>query len=135
MHAVDRRRAVYGVRMPRICVIDDDADVLTCITHALLCAGYDVVACGRAVDALQLMRENLPDALVTDLVMPDYDGMTLIETCRADPLLSQLPILAMSSSRQLAFYARVAGADDFVSKPLDRTAIVEAVAHLINTPD
>jgi CheY-like chemotaxis protein len=121
--------------MPRVFVIDDDADVLTCITHALRRAGYDVVAYGRAVDALPLMRENPPDVLITDLVMPDYDGMTLIQTCRADPELAELPILAMSSSRLLAIYARAAGANDFLQKPLELGPLLEAITYLVENPD
>ena len=121
--------------MPRVFVIDDDADLLARIACALHCAGYDVVAHGRAVDALPLMRENPPDVLITDLVMPDYDGMTLIETCRADPALAQLPILAMSSSRLLAIYARAAGANDFLQKPFGPGLLVEAVTYLVENPD
>ena len=117
--------------MPRIMVVDDDDDIRAELVEALKHEGYEVFSAVDARTALQGMRENPPDLLLTDVIMPHADGWALIRACRADAQLANVSLLVMSGSpimRQLAIQSGAAG---FLLKPLSRTATLEAVADVL----
>lgn len=122
-------------RMPRIMVVDDDPDVRASLADALRLAGYDVVSAPDARTALLDMRENKPDLLITDVIMPQTDGWALIRTCRADPLLIDLRVLVMSGASRMRDLALQQGVDGFLLKPFSRaTAVQEVTRALQGTP-
>jgi CheY-like chemotaxis protein len=120
--------------MPRVMVIDDDPDILFGVARALREAGYVVEAKADAIEGLRLMRENAPDVLLTDLLMPRLDGVSLIRECRALPSLDGLKIVAMSASSQLADVATMHGADTFLQKPFSWRTAIATVARLLAPP-
>jgi DNA-binding response OmpR family regulator len=103
---------------PRILVADDNAEMRSFIRR-LLAGGYvvDVVANGRA--ALAAAREERPDLLITDLVMPEMDGLELLKAIRADVDLATIPVIVLTERGEVD--ARIegieAGADDYLTKP------------------
>jgi CheY-like chemotaxis protein len=117
--------------MPRIMVVDDDDDIRAELVEALKHEGYEVFSAVDTRTALQAMRENPPDLLLTDVIMPHADGWALIRAYRADAQLANVSLLVMSGSpimRQLAIQSGAAG---FLLKPLSRTATLEAVADVL----
>ncbi len=103
---------------PRVLVADDNAEMRSFIRR-LLADDYvvDVVANGQA--ALAAAREERPDLLITDLVMPEMDGLALLRAVRSDPALATIPVIVLTERGELD--ARVegieAGADDYLVKP------------------
>jgi CheY-like chemotaxis protein len=118
--------------MPRVIVIDDDLDLLAGLSEALRAAGYDVLGATHGQDGLRLMRESKPDLLITDLVMPQTDGMTVIATCRTTQGFAAIPIVAISGNPSLANAAIQLGADIFLLKPFTWQRAIEVVAELLN---
>ena len=112
----------------RILVVDDDAAIRLVIGQALRREGYDVrlVANVAALDAA--LREGVPDLLITDVVLPDGNGIE-----RAEALLAQhphLPVIILSALNTLstAVKATAAGAYDYLPKPFDLAVLARAVA-------
>jgi uncharacterized protein (TIGR02266 family) len=91
-----------------------------------------VISCGSSDQALEIARRERPDVVITDLDMPDRDGVELCSAIRSDPVLAYTPVVIVTGSRDPADHARAirAGATDVLAKPLTRIALIESVARL-----
>src|SRR5437763_1386775 len=100
----------------RILVVDDEPQITRVLRRGLMTHGYDVRAAADGRSALQMLGEWPPDLVVTDLSMPNMDG---IELCRKLRSFSQLPIIVLSvrGEERTKVEALDAGADDYVTKP------------------
>ncbi len=103
----------------RVLVVDDDDSYCTIIRELLVRNGYDVRVAYSVEEALSLLHEERPDLILTDLMMPEVDGITFIQQLRAMPPHSGIPMIVVSAlvlARERAAAAQ-AGADAFVAKP------------------
>ena len=78
----------------RVLVADDNADMRDYVQR-LLASRYDVETVGNGVEALEAIRRNRPDLLVSDVMMPARDGFGLLREIRADPELGSLPVILL----------------------------------------
>src|SRR5688572_5418872 len=103
----------------KILVVDDEAAARTALNDFLASLGYAVEVAGDGVAALQHFTEAVPDLVVTDLDMPNMDGMTLIRALRERH--PRLPVIVVTSAAELhtAVEAMRAGATDYLLKPVD----------------
>lgn len=117
-HRADLARAGPAERM-KVLLVDDDPCALTAM-KALLAPEFDVSTTSQPGDVPHLVEQLHPDAIVTDLYMPEIDGLTLIDLLRGSGC-SALPVLvvtaATDTTRQLE--ALELGAFDFLTKPVD----------------
>ena len=103
----------------RVLVVDDDDSYCTIIRELLVRNGYDVRVACSVEEALSLLQEERPDLILTDLMMPEVDGITFIRQLCAMPPHSGIPTIVVSAlvlARERAAAAQ-AGADAFVAKP------------------
>ena len=114
--------------MSRILVVDDDAAIRTVVAQALRRAGHEVVAAETLAAADRELALAQPDVLVTDVVLPDGDGLTHLAGVMARH--PTLPAIVMSARNTLttAVRATEAGAYEYLPKPFDLDALVRAVA-------
>lgn len=103
----------------RILVVDDDPSICETLTTMLQYKGYatDVAHSGR--EALRIAREDPPDLVLLDVMMPEIDGLTVCRRFQEDPMLSESRILMLTArnGRQDVVQALDAGASDYVTKP------------------
>jgi CheY-like chemotaxis protein len=116
-----------------ILIADDDSNVRLMFRLILEGAGYSVREAPNGIGALILIRDSLPDLVLTDMVMPVMDGEELISRLRSDPRTATLPILAVSGHANTREKAQ--GADGILSKPIDRRVLIDAVASLLDATD
>ena len=122
--------ALEGVR---VLVVDDDADTRELLAEALSASGASVLPAGSADEALELLRRRGADILVSDIVMPDVDGYTLMRRVRELPEpAGRVPAVALTAyarprDRQDAIDA---GFQAHVSKPVEIEALQEALVSL-----
>jgi PAS domain S-box-containing protein len=106
-------------RPGRVVVADDNADMREYLRRLLSDAGYQVEAVPDGRAALAATRREPPDLLLSDVMMPDFDGFALLRAIRADPVTVTVPFLLLSA--RAGEEARVegldAGADDYLVKP------------------
>jgi two-component system chemotaxis response regulator CheY len=109
----------------RILVAEDSSSVRKFITFALKLDNYDVVAAVDGMDALEQLPKYHFDLLITDLNMPNIDGIRLIKTIREDQLYKDLPIIILSSlSGEDDIKAGMeAGANSYLIKPFNAKRI------------
>jgi two-component system KDP operon response regulator KdpE len=100
----------------RILIVDDEPQITRVLRRSLTIHGYDVRVASDGETALQTFGDWSPDLVVTDLSMPNTDGLQLCRNLRA---LSQLPIIVLSvrGEERTKVQALDAGADDYVTKP------------------
>jgi two-component system KDP operon response regulator KdpE len=99
-----------------ILVVDDEPQITRVLRTALTAHGYDVRVAHDGESALEMMRDWHPDLVVTDLAMPNIDG---VELCRQIRRASEIPIIVLSvrDQEKTKIEALDAGADDYVTKP------------------
>ena len=100
----------------RILVVDDDSQITRVLRRSLKLHGYDVQVASDGAVALQVLAEWPPEIVLTDLKMPNVDGLQL---CRNLRLFSQVPIIILSAKGDEAAKVEAldAGADDYLTKP------------------
>jgi len=114
----------------RILVVDDDEAGRYLATSILTSAGHDVVAAGDGVEALETAREQPPDVVVSDILMPRMDGFQLAREWKSDDVLRRVPLVFLTASYTDPADEKFAielGADGFLSKPVEPEALVETV--------
>lgn len=97
-------------------------------------AGYTVEFVADGVSALARAHELHPQILVTEILVPKMDGLSLCYTLKSDPSTSDIRVLVFSHLHAEE-RARDAGADAFLLKPLDETLLIENVERLISTAE
>jgi two-component system KDP operon response regulator KdpE len=109
-----------------ILLVDDEPQITRMLRTTLTSRGYNVRSAGDGDEALEVMREWVPDLLITDLSMPNMAG---IELCRRVRAKSQMPIIVLSvrGEDKMKVEALDAGADDYVTKPFSMTEILARV--------
>jgi len=119
----------------KFCVFDDDPEVLQLITLLLQRAGHEVTATEQAGQAVGIAVNNLPDAVITDRMMPGMDGILLIGKLRARKELRDMAIILMSvdsrDDERWRREARDAGADEFIGKPFDMETFADQVEAIV----
>jgi len=120
--------------MAKILIVDDDPDVLHLLVTVLRNAGHFVQASGDGRAGIRHFERSRPDLVITDIVMPERDGMEVIVKMRS--LEPSLPIVAISGNADSdeGGYLRVAGrlgANRTLSKPFRPSELMEVVDELL----
>jgi CheY-like chemotaxis protein len=120
--------------MAHILVIDDDPVLRRVITLALEGAGHSVLRCENGRKAIDFLSHEHADLLITDIVMPEMDGVETVRAARR--LLPDLPILAISGGgsfdpKDYLGLAQVFGANAVMPKPLRPADLIELVGKLL----
>ena len=111
---------------PKILVVDDEAQIARVLKTTLSARGYSVRTASDGDDALQVMKSWTPDLVITDLRMPNMDG---VELCRHLRAKSGIPIIVLSvrNEERTKVEALDAGADDYVTKPFSTIELLARV--------
>ncbi len=119
--------------MTRVFVVDDDPVVCRLARFILERAGYEVRLLQDGQEALEALEQSAPDILITDLMMPRMDGMTLLRHIRANVRWVALPVVVFTArggenDRRLA---EEAGASHFLTKPFSSAQLLDAIKQLV----
>ncbi|MGP7999735.1 MAG: response regulator [Streptosporangiaceae bacterium] len=112
--------------MARILVVDDEPDERFLVGRTLRKQGHDVTVAENGAAGLKEAQEQVPDLVVTDVMMPVMDGVEFIRRLRGDPATAGIPILAASGDTHLA-----GAADAVLAKPYDDDRLVTVVNSLL----
>ena len=119
----------------RILVVDDEASARAGLTKLLKQEGYDVDAAADGAEALLMLAERAPALVVTDLKMPNMDGMALLAKIRQQN--PQIPTIVATAFGEVstAVEAMRAGAADYLTKPIDFDALLVSVERALERRD
>ncbi len=112
-----------------ILTVDDSRTMRDMLLLTLSDAGYRVIQAEDGMHGLEVLAQEKPDVIVTDINMPRLDGFGFIETVRHDAKHRAIPILVLTteSDAEKKDRARRAGATGWIVKPFDPTKLVAAV--------
>jgi CheY-like chemotaxis protein len=122
------------VRTPTVYFIDDSATMREVIKIAFRKENIHVITCPDAVSALAQFRENPPDAVITDVIMPDKDGYEVCEFIKRQEEYAAIPVILMSGvvNRTVAERAMAVKADELIRKPFQPQDLIVRVKKLLN---
>lgn len=123
-----------GTRPFRILVVDDDASIRKMILAALRRGPYQFFEAANGKEALDLMRNEHPDVVVLDLMMPILSGWDVLRERQSEPALSRIPVILISANRDPEIANAVdKGVCAFLPKPFDIGALSALVQSCVNT--
>jgi DNA-binding response OmpR family regulator len=120
----------WGVH-PWLLLVEDDTDLREFLTRLLTADGWTVRAVGDAETALELIggSSDLPDVVVTDVVLPGRDGLWLVGQLRRQPATERTPMIVLTARHGADVTAEglAAGADDYITKPFSSDELLARV--------
>jgi DNA-binding response OmpR family regulator len=121
----------------KILVIDDDELVRRMVTRVLRAAGHDVATAENGLRGMALIRKERPQIVITDIIMPEQEGLETILEIRRDN--SEIKVIAMSGSASIGStdiltMARLLGADEVLHKPFRAEELLSRVHGLGTAP-
>src|SRR5580693_3459487 len=123
-----------AARVPTVYFIDDSATMREVIKIAFRKENIHVITCTDASSALAQFGEAAPDAVITDVIMPDKDGYEVCEFIKQHEQLAKIPVILMSGvvNRTVAERATAVKADDLIRKPFQPQDLITRVKNLLH---
>jgi two-component system response regulator MtrA len=114
-------------------VADDDEDIRELVSFKLRHSGHEVVAVADGAAAVAACRDQRPDLVILDVMMPGMSGLDAARTLREDPALSGLAVILLTARAQESDIEQgfEAGADDYVVKPFSPRELSSRVAAVL----
>ncbi len=121
-------------RTPTVYFIDDSATMREVIKITFRRANFNVITCHDAASALAQFEQTSPDAVISDVIMPDKDGYEVCQHIKQHPQLSATPVILMSGvvNRAVAEKAKAVKADELIRKPFQPQELLARVKQLLN---
>ena len=117
-----------------VVLIDDDVAMHDLIRRTLSKIGLKLVGAVDSEKGMQIVREMKPKLLLLDVLMPGRDGWSILKECKSDPELKEMPVVMVSQLSQDVL-SQSLGADDYLTKPINRDLFLETVSRLISVAD
>jgi two-component system alkaline phosphatase synthesis response regulator PhoP len=117
----------------KILVVDDEKDLTALVSLHMKMAGFEVLTASNGEKALDLSREEKPDLIILDLMLPKIDGWQVCERLRQDAVTKDIPVIMLTARTQIEDKLKgfEAGADDYVTKPFSPRELVARVKRVL----
>ena len=117
----------------KILITDDREENRSLLSELLQSLGYETFTAANGKEALNMLKEVMPDLLISDVMMPEIDGCDLCHAVKNDPLTKNIPVVLISGIADSEAKVRglKAGANDFVGKPFDMAELKMRIKNLI----
>ena len=117
----------------RILCIEDEADMIDLTRLVLEREGYQVLGAVGGARGLEIIRQEKPDLVLLDLMMPDVDGWEVYRQMKADKELAQIPVIVVTARAQSidkVLGLQVAKVDDYITKPFGPTELLDSISRI-----
>ena len=112
-------------------IVDDEANTLASLARAFRLAGYEATVCDSALRALELVKTQSFDMILSDVVMPEKDGLSLLEDLKNMELPTPVVMISGQAHIEMAVRATRLGAVDFLEKPLSTEKLLLTVENVL----
>src|SRR5580765_5148806 len=117
--------------MAHLLIVDDDANTLASLARAFRMAGHEATVCDNAARALELVKSEAFDMMLSDVVMPGKDGLSLLEDLRKAEIPLPVVMISGQANIEMAVRATKLGAVDFLEKPLSTDKLLLTVENVL----
>ncbi len=119
----------------KVMLIEDERNIIEAISFILSRDGWEVKTHSNGHDALDAIRERMPDVIILDVMLPGRSGFDILQDIRKDTEISGIPVLMLTARGQKKDreMAERAGADQYMTKPFSNAEILESVRSLVIT--
>ncbi len=119
--------------IPLILIVDDNRGIRELMNYGLK-REYRIVEAETGVEALEKLKDELPDLVITDLMMPQMNGMELLKHLRQNPDIKHLPVIFLSAKSEMDTHVNAleAGAEVYMTKPFKMELLKAQVKSLLN---
>jgi two-component system alkaline phosphatase synthesis response regulator PhoP len=121
------------LRKKKILVVDDEKELTSLVSLHMKMAGYEVLTASNGEKALDISREEKPDLIILDLMLPKIDGLQVCELLRQDAATQHIPVIMLTARAETEDKLKgfEAGADDYVTKPFSPRELVARVKRVL----
>ncbi|MDN3204099.1 response regulator [Algoriphagus sediminis] len=114
-----------------ILIVDDEQSIRSLLSQELAEAGYLTSEASNGKEAIESIRENRPDLVILDIMMPEINGFDVAAILKNDPQTMDIPIIILSIVQDKARGFRI-GVDRYLTKPIDTNQLFEDIGDLLN---
>ena len=120
--------------MKKILLVDDEADLVALLESKLRNIGYQVITAQDGLDGLNKARNDLPDLIILDVMMPKINGYTICGLLKANDQYRSIPIIMLTArSRKVdQTFDSATKPDVYITKPFDSNLLLDKIEHLVN---
>lgn len=117
----------------KILIVDDDPDIVKLLSMRIEANGYVVYSAGSGEEGIKKAKEEKPDLIVLDVLMPKMDGYTCLKFLKADNLTKDIPviILTVRSEKKIGDIFKVEGVKGFLEKPYEPDKLLGMIKKVI----
>ena len=119
--------------MQQVLIVDDEANIRKVLSAQIKAAGYQVVEATNGIEALGIITRGEIDAVISDLRMPQLDGLGLLKRVQEIEIAPPVIVITAHGSMSTAIEAMKLGAFDFITKPFDKTELLNALRKATST--
>jgi two-component system phosphate regulon response regulator PhoB len=118
-----------ATRQPSLLVVEDEQDLLEVLRFSLSREGFSVRTAENGEDAIRMVRQQRPDLIVLDLMLPTIDGLSVCRALRTSDQSSDVPVVMLTAKGEEADIVKglEAGADDYVTKPFSPKVLLARI--------
>ena len=115
--------------MKKVLIVDDEPTIVSIIEDLLRSNGFDTLPAGSAEEAEQVMKRNLPDLILLDVMMPKVDGFEFCKKLKSDPAYQNIPVIFVTvmNKKEDVEKGKELGAADYLTKPFNPADLVARV--------
>jgi two-component system, OmpR family, response regulator VicR len=122
-------------KLKRILCIEDEPEMIDLIRLILGRRGYEVIGAAGGLAGLKAAREQLPDLILLDLMMPDMDGWEVYQKIRGDDSTRNIPVIVVTAKAQSidkVLGLHIAKVDDYIAKPFSPQDLLNSVEKVLS---
>lgn len=125
---------LFHTDMEHVLLVEDDVAIAKLVRFKLERSGFRVTQANNGREALDWLRDNRPDLILLDVMMPEMDGVETLECIKNDDALKAIPVIMLSSKGQKAEIKRclLLGAADYIVKPFSPADLVKRIRAVID---
>ncbi len=121
--------------MKKVVCIEDEPEMIDLIRLILMRHNFQVIGAVGGKEGLEIVRQEHPDLVLLDLMMPDMDGWEVYQLMKADPELSTIPVIVVTAKAQSidrVLGLHIAKVDDYVTKPFGPQELIRSVNRVLS---
>ena len=118
-----------------IIYIEDDLEMIELVTLIVKRRGYNIKGVHNGTKGFEIVKEELPDLILLDLMMPDIDGWDVFQQLKASEQTANIPIIIITAKSQVidrVLGLHIAKADDYISKPFRPSELLDSIGKIFS---